>query len=162
MIGRMGRRSLVALSLVLLLVGCSDADDGGSSTTSRPVGLTTAAPHPSSGEAAGPGPEHRVFCEGYGELDRLFDELPDGTLAEVRSSVGTFAEEAAALADGAPDEVVDDAQVMATYFAELRDVVEAAATMEEAESAGADLDSADEFQAAGQSLFAWTEENCPA
>lgn len=151
---------LLTLLAVLALLGCSGGGDdggGGSSSTAPP----TSGPAMSTGEAAGPGPEHRAFCEEYQVLDRLFDDLPDSSLAELQASVETLAQQSAEVAQGAPDEVAADAQVMADYFAEWHEAADAAETRGDAAGATAGLASIEAFHEAGQRLHGWVQENCP-
>lgn len=151
------------LLAAFLLASCSDVGPEGTPRTTDAERASSApeATGTEPVEAAGSGPEHRAFCEEYATFDRLLDELPDGTVEEMRASVGTLAEQSTVLADGAPAEVAEGAEATAAYFADLIDVVAEASTKEEAEEVAMSLDSFAGLQEAGQALMAWTEENCP-
>lgn len=152
---------VVVVAGVIVISGCSAADDEGGSQREASSTTSVVSELPVSEGAAGPGSEHRAFCERYGVLDRLFDELPDGSLEELRASLRTLAVESAVVAEDAPDEVADDAQAMAAYFSEWEGAAAAATTQEQAADASTEVASAAEFQEAGQRLHAWVEENCP-
>lgn len=128
-------------------------DDGGTETTDGSA--TTDAS--GTTEASGGG---QPFCTSFRDLNESFSGTPDSTLEDLQEGAATFADESAAIVDEAPAELTDHMQVLADFFADLRDAVAEATTKEEAEAAAQELNS-DEINEAGNAITTWIGENCP-
>lgn len=180
----MPRRPLALLApfaaLALLLAGCGDDDDGADETTTTTeagdaAGDDEAAPddgdtsttgddgtttEPDDGATTVPGGDAEGFCATFEDIGEQFGTIDDSDLDSLREGVRETAAQMDDLVEQAPDELRDDLELLAGAFQDIADEADAAESVEEFEAAAEPIFSEPEYDAAGDRVSAWTDENC--
>lgn len=175
----MRRLSLVPallLTLAVLLGGCGDDSEGASPTTTAAEedGAETTGQSEATGQSEtteesettedsktteGEG-DLEAFCTTAEDLETLTEGMADETLEDLQSGVAQLLEGAEELADAAPEEVADDVATLVKTVEALKEAVDDAGSVEEAETALEDLSGQGDFAAAGERVQTFTQENC--
>lgn len=169
---------LVVLSLVLS--GCGDDDDDGAEETtttteaddrtgedpgdgtSEPDTDPTTEPDDGGTTTVGGdgGGDADAFCAAFADIDRLLETIDDEDLGSVRQGARDAVAAVEDLAEQAPEELRDDLELLADGFERIADEADAAGSVEEFESAAEGIFDDPQYEAAGQAVGAWADENC--
>lgn len=159
MLRRLSRLFVTSLVLVALLAGCGGDDSNDSSSTTESSDPQSGG-DTDGGEGTDGGGDVDAFCTAYAGLGSLIEELPDETIEDVKDGAAQIVDGAQDLADAAPEEIADDAQIQLEAFEALKDVVDDSDSIEEAEEAASGIVDGDEASAAGERVQTYADTNC--
>lgn len=168
----------LALSLTLV-AGCGDdGDDSASSTTpsaeetaddsttttddsttSTAEGGTTTASTEGSTETTTPA-DVPPFCATIREFRDTFGQTSSDNLDAMKESAEVFITVAGQAEEQAPEEIAEEARVMAGFIRGLGEAINGASTVKEAQDAALEV-LTEEAGAATQVVTEWTTDNCP-
>lgn len=160
----------LALSLALL-AGCSD--DGGDSassttaaeetaddsTTSTADGGSTTASTEGATETTTPA-DVDPFCTTIREFRDTFGQTSSDNLDAMKESAQVFITLAGQASEQAPEEIAEEAQVMADFMRGLGEAINGASSVEEAQAAAQEV-LTEELNTASGAISEWTDDNCP-
>lgn len=138
-------RHLLCLPLLaaLALAGCGGDDDPAAVTT------TTSAPV-----------ENPPACAPYFELTDLGEGLNTEVLADYQAASAAITESTSAFVEAAPEDLADDAVLMAQGIAEANVEVQAATTLEEATGASYRIATEPRYSEASHAVSEWAATTC--
>ncbi len=143
---------VTSVAVVALLAGCGSDDDSSGEKGSE----TTAAPD--GGEPTADGDAE--FCAAYDTFQRSFEDLPNDTVEGLQAGVDALVEGSTALREVVPEELIDDADLMVQGANELAEAIADAETVEEAQSAAAEVFGDEQYDTEND-IDLYFNENCP-
>jgi hypothetical protein len=174
------------LAVAVLLVGCGSdddsSDDGGDPTTTDVSTTTegdettdsTDAPTESTedttvedpddtepSDTTAPAGDTEAFCAAYDTFGSTADELPNETIEDIRAGATTLKEAFESVRAVAPAELADAVDALTEALAQLEQIANDSATIEDAQTAYTEAFGSEDAQNSAEAVDSYFDTNCP-
>lgn len=141
-----------------------DEDETTTESTEAPDDETTtessAPPEDETTTTAADGPGDPEFCAAYEAFDQQANDLPDETYEQMQTAAQTIRDGLAGLIEVAPEDLAADVETLAAAGDDLVAAVEGTTTVEDAQTAAAEVFQEEGFMAAIERVDGYFDERC--